>query len=314
MKKKRRVRRLNERKFVFDWDAGEDTSNDYNFLYKDRHTIQFYGRGHVAGIDIKAQKKEQSKFYGELLEKRRTEAEKEQELVRLKKVKNKEDKLKWDERHWTQKSLEEMTERDWRIFREDYNIAIKGGRIPNPLRGWKESGLPKSILDIIDRCGYKEPTPIQRQAITIGLQNRDIIGVAETGSGKTLAFLLPLLVCIIHFYDNLIVCMIVGLDHISAQNRKARGDRSGTLCHHYGPYQRAGPTDRGRDHEIRDRSRHTHSCCDRRYLSRGPGLQTETWSRDCDCNSWSSDRCPREPVFGSLQMYLHRVRRSRPHD
>jgi len=184
---------------VFDWDAGEDTSNDYNILYKDRHTIQFYGRGHVAGIDIKAQKKEQSKFYGELLEKRRTEAEKEQEQVRLKKVKNKEDKQKWDDRHWTQKLFDEMTERDWRIFREDYNIAIKGGRIPNPLRGWKESGLPKSILDIIDQCGYKEPTPIQRQAITIGLQNRDIIGVAETGSGKTLAFLIPLLVCYLDF-------------------------------------------------------------------------------------------------------------------
>ena len=196
MKKKRRVRRLNDRKFVFDWDAGEDTSNDYNHIYKDRHTIQFYGRGHVAGIDIKAQKKEQSKFYGELLEKRRTEAEKEQEQVRLKKIKNKEEKQKWDERHWTQKGMDDMTERDWRIFREDYNIAIKGGRIPSPLRSWKESGLPKQILDIIDSCGYKEPTPIQRQAIPIGLQNRDIIGVAETGSGKTLAFLIPLLVWI----------------------------------------------------------------------------------------------------------------------
>ena len=29
-KKKKRVRRLNDRKFVFDWDAGDDTSVDYN--------------------------------------------------------------------------------------------------------------------------------------------------------------------------------------------------------------------------------------------------------------------------------------------
>ncbi|XP_034097327.1 probable ATP-dependent RNA helicase DDX23 [Drosophila albomicans] len=193
VKKKRRVRRLNDRKFVFDWDAGEDTSIDYNNLYKERHHVQFFGRGNVAGIDIKEQKRTQSKFYGDLLEKRRTEAEKEQEKVRLKKMKRKEDKQKWDDRHWSEKDNDEMTERDWRIFREDYNITIKGGKIPNPIRSWNESGFPAEIIDIIDTVGYKEPTPIQRQAIPIGLQNRDIIGVAETGSGKTLAFLIPLL-------------------------------------------------------------------------------------------------------------------------
>jgi len=116
--------------------------------------------------------------------------------MRLKKVKRKEEKQKWDDRHWSEKALNEMTERDWRIFREDYNITIKGGRIPDPIRSWKESGFPKEILDIIDKVGYKDLTPIQRQAIPIGLQNRDIIGVAETGSGKTLAFLIPLLLWI----------------------------------------------------------------------------------------------------------------------
>lgn len=193
IKKKRRVRRLNDRKFVFDWDAGEDTSTDYNPLYKERHQVQFFGRGNLAGIDIKAQKRDQSKFYGELLEKRRTEAEKAQEKVRLKKVRRKEEKQLWDDRHWSEKDVSEMTERDWRIFREDYNITIKGGKIPEPIRCWKESGIQKELLEIIDNVGYKEPTPIQRQAIPIGMKNRDIIGVAETGSGKTLAFLIPLL-------------------------------------------------------------------------------------------------------------------------
>lgn len=41
IKKKRRVRRLNDRKFVFDWDASEDTSIDYNNLYKERHQVCF---------------------------------------------------------------------------------------------------------------------------------------------------------------------------------------------------------------------------------------------------------------------------------
>ena len=31
----------------------------------------------------------------------------------------------------------------------------------------------------------QDPTPIQRQAIPIGLQNRDIIGVAETGDQRS---------------------------------------------------------------------------------------------------------------------------------
>jgi len=74
-----------------------------------------------------------------------------------------------------------MTERDWRIFREDYNISTKGGRIPNPMRNWTDYSMQPEILKVIKSLGYDEPTPIQRQAIPIGLQNRDIIGVAETG-------------------------------------------------------------------------------------------------------------------------------------
>jgi ATP-dependent RNA helicase DDX23/PRP28 len=44
---------------------------------------------------------------------------------RLKKLQKKEDKQKYDDRHWSEKELDMMTERDWRIFREDFNISIK---------------------------------------------------------------------------------------------------------------------------------------------------------------------------------------------
>ncbi|KAH0886754.1 hypothetical protein HID58_062850, partial [Brassica napus] len=76
--------------------------------------------------------------------------------------------------------LEEMSERDWRIFREDFNISYKGSKIPRPMRSWEETG-------------YKKPSPIQMAAIPLGLQQRDVIGIAETGSGKTAAFVLPML-------------------------------------------------------------------------------------------------------------------------
>ncbi|KAI6189591.1 DEAD box ATP-dependent RNA helicase [Aphelenchoides bicaudatus] len=194
--KRKRGRRLHERKFVFDWDATDDTSSDYNKLYQDRHEMQFLGRGSIAGVDINAQKKEKTGFYQKILEQRRTDDEKKQEEQRMQTLKTRQKQEEFDHRHWSKKSLEEMQERDWRIFREDYNITIKGGKVPKPLRSWGEANLPKEVHDVILKVGYKEPTPIQRQAIPIGLQNRDIIGVAETGSGKTAAFLIPLLVWI----------------------------------------------------------------------------------------------------------------------
>ncbi|CAF1467684.1 unnamed protein product [Didymodactylos carnosus] len=80
VKKKRKIRRLNDRKFVFDWDVAENTAVDYNPIYKEKHQMQFFGRGQIAGIDIKHQKRQQSMFYGELLNIRRTQAEKDREV------------------------------------------------------------------------------------------------------------------------------------------------------------------------------------------------------------------------------------------
>ncbi len=53
--------------------------------------------------------------------------------------------------------------------------------------------LNESILKAVDEAGFKEPTPIQAQAIPAILTGRDIIGCARTGTGKTAAFALPLI-------------------------------------------------------------------------------------------------------------------------
>lgn len=74
----------------------------------------------------------------------------ERELLQHKK----EQAQKWDDRHWTEKPLEAMTDRDWRIFREDYNISTKGGHIPSPIRYWNESSLPQEIVDVIASLNY----------------------------------------------------------------------------------------------------------------------------------------------------------------
>ncbi|SCO73166.1 ATP-dependent RNA helicase DDX23, putative [Plasmodium vivax] len=96
-------------------------------------------------------------------------------------------------KHWSEKKREEMTDRDWRIFREDNEIYIKGGIVPPPIRRWEESNLSSDLLKAIKKAKYEKPTPIQMQAIPIALEMRDLIGIAETGSGKTAAFVLPML-------------------------------------------------------------------------------------------------------------------------
>ena len=52
-------------------------------------------------------------------------------------------------------------------------------------------GLSKGLLDALASKSYFKPTPIQRDAIPIVLQGRDLLGVAQTGTGKTAAFMLP---------------------------------------------------------------------------------------------------------------------------
>ncbi|CAD2098980.1 ATP-dependent RNA helicase DDX23, putative [Plasmodium vinckei lentum] len=98
-----------------------------------------------------------------------------------------------DNKHWSEKKREDMTDRDWRIFREDNEIYIKGGVVPPPIRKWEESNLSSDLLKAIKKAKYEKPTPIQMQAIPIALEMRDLIGIAETGSGKTAAFVLPML-------------------------------------------------------------------------------------------------------------------------
>jgi ATP-dependent RNA helicase RhlE len=54
-------------------------------------------------------------------------------------------------------------------------------------------GLPEILEQTLDECDLVTPTPIQKMAIPVLLDGRDLIGMAQTGTGKTAAFLLPML-------------------------------------------------------------------------------------------------------------------------
>ncbi|KAJ3302873.1 mRNA splicing protein prp28 [Kappamyces sp. JEL0829] len=172
-KEKRKIRKLNDKKFVFDWAQDEDTSQDHNPLYQTKHTSELLLKRKLGGMESI---EKSSRGY--------------LSLANPCSASRAETKI---EKHWSSKKLPEMTERDWRIFKEDFNITIKGTNVPHPLRSWRESAIPTPILEVIQRVGYTDPTPIQRQAIPIAIQGRDMIGVAETGSGKTASFVIPML-------------------------------------------------------------------------------------------------------------------------
>ncbi|HEX9627277.1 MAG TPA: DEAD/DEAH box helicase, partial [Acidiferrobacterales bacterium] len=54
-------------------------------------------------------------------------------------------------------------------------------------------GLTAELVRAVADKGYTEPTPIQRQAIPVILEGRDILAGAQTGTGKTAGFALPML-------------------------------------------------------------------------------------------------------------------------
>ena len=60
-------------------------------------------------------------------------------------------------------------------------------------REFSALGLPDPILASLKSLGYKQPTPIQAEAIPPLMAGRDLLGQASTGTGKTAAFALPTL-------------------------------------------------------------------------------------------------------------------------
>lgn len=174
-KKEAKGKAQNERqRSRYDWDQSEDTmvgEDEYRIMLRRqtaRAALQF-GRGKIGGMsNVQASAKRTGKT-----------------------------SYLYDTRHWSQKRRSEMTDRDWRIFREDYVISYRtsNASTPNPARSWDETGLPNFLLRLVrDVARYEKPSPIQMATIPIGLQKRDCIGLAETGSGKTAAFVLPMLV------------------------------------------------------------------------------------------------------------------------
>ena len=64
---------------------------------------------------------------------------------------------------------------------------------PSSPIGFADLGLAQPLHEAIKAAGYREPTPIQKEAIPRILAGQDVLGCAQTGTGKTAAFALPIL-------------------------------------------------------------------------------------------------------------------------
>lgn len=62
-----------------------------------------------------------------------------------------------------------------------------------PMTSFADLGLPRPIVQVLEKQGITEPFPIQAAAIPDALAGRDVLGRGPTGSGKTFTFGLPML-------------------------------------------------------------------------------------------------------------------------
>nr|XP_020025524.1 probable ATP-dependent RNA helicase DDX27 isoform X2 [Castor canadensis] len=58
---------------------------------------------------------------------------------------------------------------------------------------FQDMNLSRPLLKAITAMGFRQPTPIQKACIPVGLLGKDICACAATGTGKTAAFSLPVL-------------------------------------------------------------------------------------------------------------------------
>lgn len=62
-----------------------------------------------------------------------------------------------------------------------------------PIHSFEDFKVNELIKNNLTIKGFVQPSPIQDQAIPVGLDGRDVVGIADTGTGKTAAFAIPVL-------------------------------------------------------------------------------------------------------------------------
>jgi ATP-dependent RNA helicase DDX3X len=76
---------------------------------------------------------------------------------------------------------------------DDIPVVTQGDDVPKPIDSFTDIDLGPVLKNNIGLAQFTSPTPVQKYAIPIILQGRDLMACAQTGSGKTGAFLFPII-------------------------------------------------------------------------------------------------------------------------
>ncbi|CAJ0966459.1 unnamed protein product [Ranitomeya imitator] len=76
---------------------------------------------------------------------------------------------------------------------DDIPVEATGTNSPPHIESFHDVNMGEIIMGNIQLTRYTRPTPVQKHAIPIIIEKRDLMACAQTGSGKTAAFLLPIL-------------------------------------------------------------------------------------------------------------------------
>ncbi|KAG9485624.1 ATP-dependent RNA helicase DDX3X isoform X1 [Eleutherodactylus coqui] len=76
---------------------------------------------------------------------------------------------------------------------DDIPVEATGSNCPPHIESFHDVNMGEIIMGNIQLTRYTRPTPVQKHAIPIIIEKRDLMACAQTGSGKTAAFLLPIL-------------------------------------------------------------------------------------------------------------------------
>ncbi|XP_006141345.1 probable ATP-dependent RNA helicase DDX27 [Tupaia chinensis] len=209
---------LGRRQKALQKNRSADFNPDFVFTEKDG---TYDGSWALADVMSQLKKKRAATTLDEKIEKVRKKRKTEDKEVKSGKLEEKEGKEtseleQWEDLGGKEEGGSEEEESETDYSSADENILTKADTLKVKERKKKKKGqeaggffedaseydenlsfqdmnLSRPLLKAITAMGFKQPTPIQKACIPVGLLGKDICACAATGTGKTAAFALPVL-------------------------------------------------------------------------------------------------------------------------